>query len=201
MARRLFQIVTGVLAGLALVAGAALLGWPSPGPGDPDPHTLSTPFPAPELRLTDHAGAPFVLEPEGRVSVVFFGFTHCPDVCPLTLANLARAVESLGGRASVVQVAFVTVDPARDTPERMAGYVGSFHPGFVGLTGSEEEIAAAAAAWGVYRSVPEGREDYTVDHTARSFVLDHRGRVAATFPSDADAESMARTLRRLTRGL
>lgn len=199
MARRLFQIATGLLAGLAAVAGAVLLGWLPGGPSaSPDAHALSTPFPAPELRLTDHTGAPFVLGPSDGLTVVFFGFTHCPDVCPVTLARLARTVESLGRAGERVRVLFVTVDPARDTPRRLAGYLGGFHPDFVGLTGSREEIDAATAAWGIHRHVPgDGSPDYEVEHTARSFVVDRQGRVRATFPSYADEEGMARTLRRL----
>lgn len=201
MARRLFQIATGVLAGLAAVAAASLLGWLPGGPGaPPDPHALATPFPAPELRLTDHTGAPFTLTPVEGVAVVFFGFTHCPDVCPATLARLARAVESLGRRGASVRVVFVTVDPARDTPGRMGRYVKGIHPDFLGLTGSEEQIASTAAAWGIHRSVPGGGADDMVEHTARSFVVDDQGLVQATFPSDAEADGMARTLRRLLRG-
>lgn len=199
MPRRLFQIATGLLAGLAAVAGAVLLGWLPGGPAaSPDPHALSTPFPAPELRLTDHTGAPFTLGPSEGVRVVFFGFTHCPDVCPVTLARLGRTVESLGPAGQRVRVLFVTVDPARDTLRRLAEYVSGFHPDFVGLTGSQEEIDATTAAWGIHRHVPgDDTTDYEVEHTARSFVVDRKGVVRATFPSYADEEGMARTLRRL----
>lgn len=197
MARRLLQIGTGTLAGVLVLAVAMRLGWLPAGPGrEPDPNALATPYPAPELRLTDQTGAPFRLGSLEGVAVVFFGYTHCPDICPVTLASLARAVESLGSEGSSVHVVFVTVDPARDTPERLAEYLGDFDPSFVGLTGTEEEIAAACAAWGVYRDVPEGETDYVVDHSARSFVVD-RGLVRATFATDVDAEGMARTLRRL----
>ncbi|HZD04150.1 MAG TPA: SCO family protein [Longimicrobiales bacterium] len=202
MPTRLLQIVAGILAGLALLAAAALLGWLPGAPArEPDPNVLAASFPAPDLHLTDQRGRAFALEPGDGVAVVFFGYTHCPDVCPLTLASLARAVESLGPEGSSVQVVFVTVDPARDTPERLAEYLASFDPRFVGLTGTEDEIAAASAAWGVYRDVPPaGGTDYAVDHSARSYVVDRDGLVRATFATDVDAEGMARTLRRLLSG-
>lgn len=90
----------------------------------------------------------------------------------------------------------MTVDPARDTPERLREYLARFQPGFTGLTGTEAEISAAASDWGIFRDVPDGAEG-TVDHTARSFVVDGTGRVRATFPPDADPDGMSRTLRSL----
>ena len=197
MLRRLFQITTGALAGLAVVGLASLLGWlPGGSSGDADPYLLPGPFPAPDLRMTSHSGEPFELSASGGPAVVFFGYTHCPDVCPLTLANLRRAVDSLGDTSASVRVLFVTVDPARDTRERLRDYLAPFQPGFTGLTGAEAEVSAAASDWGIFRDVPGGAEP-TVDHTARSFVVDGTGRVRATFPPDTDSDTMSRTLRSL----
>jgi protein SCO1/2 len=198
MAKRLFQIVSGTLAGLAALALASVAGWlPGRAGAPPDPHVLATPFPAPELRLTGPSREPFDLASPGGPAVVFFGYTHCPDVCPL--AHLRSARVALGDGVAPVQVVFVTVDPARDTPERLASYLESFQPGFSGLTGTEEAVAAALAAWGIYRGYPAGETDYVVDHTARSFVVDERGLVRATFPPDADVDAIAATLRSVFR--
>jgi protein SCO1/2 len=198
MAKRLFQITTGTIAGLALVGLAMVLGWLPPGPSSPqDPNLLAGYLPAPDLSLTTHTGEPYRLDPTAGTTVVFFGYTHCPDVCPLTLAKLRRAVDSLDeddhGDAAV-RVVFVTVDPERDTSDRLAEYLAPLQPGFIGLTGTEEEIAEVLEEWGIYREISGDPDDYLVDHTARAFVVEPPGRIVATFPPDADAADMARTL-------
>jgi protein SCO1/2 len=130
--------------------------------------------------------------------VVFFGYTSCPDVCPLTLSKLAVAMEELEeDERSKVQVMLVTVDPARDTPDRLRTYLGNFHPSFLALTGREEEIREVANEFGAFFSRAGDGEDYTVDHTARTFVLDPSGRIPLTFPVTATAQEMARDLARL----
>lgn len=116
---------------------------------------------------------------KGKVVVLSFGYTFCPDVCPTTLADLAAAVKLLGERASEVQVLFVTVDPARDTPSVLAQYVPAFSPAFVGLSGSEDQVADVARNFKVYRALrgAAGSATYTVDHTAGSYVVDKAGKV------------------------
>jgi protein SCO1/2 len=129
------------------------------------------------FRLASHEGKPFTDQDlKGRPFVVFFGFTHCPEVCPTTLYDLTQDLAALGKDADRLAVAFVTVDPARDTPELMKTYLSSFDPRIVGLTGTEEEIAAAAKAYKVYyRKVPTESGDYTMDHTASIFLMDSKG--------------------------
>ena len=116
---------------------------------------------------------------KGKVVVVFFGYTQCPDVCPTTLAELAQVKKTLGADGERVQGVFVTVDPERDTPEVLTNYVGSFDPSFVALRGTPEQIKAVAKEFKVfYAKVPGTVEGaYTVDHTAGSYLLDTQGRV------------------------
>jgi protein SCO1 len=128
------------------------------------------------FKLTTQDGKPFTDENlKGKPFAVFFGFTHCPEVCPTTLYDLTQDLAALGKDADNLRVAFITVDPARDTPELMKTYLSSFDPRIVGLTGTEEEIAATAKAYKVYyRKVPTD-SDYTMDHTATIFLMDSRG--------------------------
>lgn len=135
----------------------------------------------------------------GRLVVLFFGYTHCPDVCPTTMAQLARAMEMLGPDAREVQVVMVSVDPGRDTPQRMAEYAGAFATSFVGLTGTAAEIDRVAAAFGIYHARAEGSAEtgYLVDHTATVTVLDRDGNVRLLWSFGTDAEQMAADLRYL----
>jgi protein SCO1 len=160
--RRTLQVLAGTLAGLAVVA-VLFLGppWaPGGGPGTmgPDP-AVPEPYPAPPFSLVTAEGEPFDAEAlAGQVSVVFFGFANCPDVCPITLANLGRALELLEPSGRAFRGVFVSVDPRRDTPEALRGYMGRFHPSLVALTGTEEAVAEAAEAWGVHVSFVEAGE-------------------------------------------
>lgn len=135
---------------------------------------------AKELNLRDVDGRMRSLADfRGKVTVIFFGFTQCPDVCPTTLAELAQARKLLGADGARVQGVFVSVDPARDTPEVLKAYVASFGDDFVALRGSDDEIKAAAKQFKIfYNKVPGKTEgSYTIDHTAGSYVLDAQGRV------------------------
>ena len=115
---------------------------------------------------------------KGKVVFLFFGFTQCPDVCPTTMAELAEVRRQLGPDGDRVQGVFVTVDPERDTPELLKGYLGSMDPSFVGLTGTPDEIKAAAKEFKVfYQKVPTDNGNYTIDHTAGAFVFDPSGKV------------------------
>jgi protein SCO1/2 len=130
--------------------------------------------------LKDHNGKPVTLESyKGKVVVMFFGFTQCPDVCPTTMAEMAAVMQELGPQAKDVQVLFVTLDPERDTAELLKQYVPAFHPSFVGLYGTPAEIAQTAKEFKVfYKKVP-GKEapNYSIDHTAGSYVFDKQGKV------------------------
>ena len=133
-----------------------------------------------ELRLTDHTGRVRTLADfRGKVIVVFFGFTRCPDVCPTTLADLKVVKEKLGKDGDRLQVLFVTVDPERDTPELLAKYVPAFVPSFLGLYGDAEATARTAKEFKVFYQKVAGSspENYSMDHTAASYVYDPQGRL------------------------
>ena len=153
-----------------------------------------------DFSLTDHNGKlRHLSEFRGKVVALFFGFTHCPEVCPTTLAEFARVDRMLGAEAERVQVVFVTVDPDRDTPQVLARYVPSFDPRFVGLSGSAEEIRKAADAFDVtYEKIP-GRTagEYTIDHTAYVFLLDTSGRLRLKVPYGQSADALLKLIREL----
>ncbi len=130
--------------------------------------------------LTDHNGKPRTLgDFRGQIVVMFFGFTHCPDVCPTTLAELAVAVKKLGPSGEKVQVLLVTVDPERDTPELLAKYVTAFNPKFLALRGNADETARVAKEFKViFQKVAGPRpENYSMDHSAGSYIFDRQGRL------------------------
>lgn len=133
------------------------------------------------LELTDHNGVHRNLADfHGKLVVLFFGYTHCPDVCPTTLSDIAAAFRLMAPEDSrQVQVLFVSVDPERDTPEMLKQYVPYFHPDFLGLHGSEAEVAEAAKEFRIHyrKHVEPGASGYLVDHTAGSYVLDRQGRL------------------------
>jgi protein SCO1/2 len=135
---------------------------------------------AKDFSLTDHNGKRRTLADfKGKVVVVFFGYTQCPDVCPTTMAELAGVLKQLGPDADRVQVLFITIDPERDTQELLAKYVPSFDPRFLGLRGDSAETAKVAKDFKVfYQKVPgKAPGAYTMDHTAGSYVFDSKGRV------------------------
>jgi protein SCO1 len=155
-----------------------------------------------ELSLKDHTGKPRTLADfRGKVVVIFFGYVHCPDVCPTTLAELKSVVEQLGEDGKRIQVLFVTVDPERDTPELLAQYVPAFHPSFLGLYGDPEQTARTAKEFKVYyQKVPGSRPDnYSVDHTAGSYVFDPSGHIRL-FVSHGQAGGLAGDIRILLQG-
>jgi len=139
---------------------------------------------------------------EGKYLLVFFGYTYCPDVCPLTLTKVASVLDMLGeSEATKVQALFITVDPARDTPQHLKDYVTYFHPSIVGLTGSQEQIDAVAKAYGVYYAKGEAAEDdpesYAMDHTAITYLMNPDGTYAAHFSHSGSAEDMVAGIRRV----
>ncbi|HZB63485.1 MAG TPA: SCO family protein [Microvirga sp.] len=152
------------------------------------------------FRLTSHEGKTFTDEDlKGKPFAVFFGFTHCPEVCPTTLYDLTQDLAALGKDADKMRVAFITVDPAQDTPELMKTYLGSFDPRIVGLTGTEEEIAAVAKAYKIYyRKVPT-ESGYTMDHTATILLMDSRGEFYGTSNFQESQEVRREKLRKLIR--
>ncbi len=194
---RAFRAVSGVL----VVVGISY--WilrPDPG-GDQDRlqgFFLPDPQPAPTFALTSQDGREVTsTDFPGKILVVFFGYTFCPDVCPLTLSNLSKAVAQMGAHSDRVQVLFISVDPERDTPPRLAGYLRAFDPRFVGLTGTEAKIRDVANSFGVYYAKHGTGDQYTIDHTARTYVIDRNGMIPLTFPVSAAPEEMVLALNRL----
>jgi protein SCO1/2 len=150
------------------------------------------------LELTDHTGKPRRLEDfRGKAVVLFFGFTHCPDICPTTLADIAGAVKSLGPDAERVQVVMVSVDPERDTPEALAKYVTAFDPRFLGLRGDLAATKKAASEFKIYFEKRKAGESYTVDHSGQSYVIDPQGRLRLLVRHDRIGQDLAPDLRTL----
>jgi protein SCO1 len=191
MDRKLFLVglISFLLIG-AVGAGVFLFSKPASLRGT----TYAEPYPvAPEFELTRVNGNTFQLsEQRGKIVMLFFGYTSCPDVCPTTMAELNQALRELGSQADQVQVIFVTVDPQRDTPERVQEYVNHFNPSFIGLSGSEAELSKVWSDYGVFREVVEGKSaaGYLVDHTARVTLIDQQGNLRVSFPFDTPVEDI-----------
>ena len=153
-----------------------------------------------EFSLTDASGKRRSLADfRGKVVAVSFGYTQCPDVCPTTLADLAQTRQKLGADGDKLQVVFVTVDPARDTPEVLGAYVPGFDPSFIGLYGTPEETEKVAKEYKVFYRKADGQTptSYTVDHTAGTYVHDREGRVRLFIKYGTPAESIAEDLKKL----
>ena len=153
-----------------------------------------------EFALTDHTGARRTLaDYKGKVVVVFFGFTQCPDVCPTTMSDLVQVRQKLGTAGSDVQVLFITVDPERDTQRVLAQYVPGFDPSFVGLYGNAQEIERVAREFKVFYQKSPGKTatSYTIDHTAGSYVFDREGRVRLFLKHAQGVDAIASDLKRL----
>ncbi len=196
MARSLRILVIGAafLAGLVLCLGAVLM--------------LSGRLSAPVAQQVAAIGGPFKLvdqngqtltdaDLKGHPFLVFFGFTHCPDVCPTTLFDVSEVLRSLGPDADRTRALFITVDPERDTPPVMKDYLSSFDPHLSGLTGDPAAIAAVAKAYRVYyKKVSLDQGGYTMDHTAIVYLMDKDGRFVAPFSLKRTTEAAAADLRR-----
>lgn len=153
-----------------------------------------------DFRLIDHTGKPRTMADfRGKVVVIFFGYTHCPDVCPTTLSEMKQVMQFLGKDAERLQVLFVTLDPARDTPELLSKYVPSFNPTFFGLYGSPAATEKVARDFKIfYRLVPGKTADsYSVDHTAASLVFDPQGRLRLFINYGLGADKIAPDIMKL----
>ncbi len=164
---------------------------------------IDPPLPMADFQLTDHNGNAFRLsETKGNLVLLFFGYTYCPDVCPITLAEFKQIRESLGKQADKVRFIFITVDPQRDSPQVLAKHLRNFDPNIIGLTGEEEELATVWKQFGAYREIrlQEGSENYLVDHTARIYVLDANQSLILTYPYDIGAKNLLEDVRHLLKG-
>ena len=194
------MIVAGAFTGL-LLAGCDKLGLAAKGPSFHATDITGAEF-ARRLELPDADGKMRSLADwKGKVTVVFFGYTQCPDVCPTTMAELSQIRKSLGAEGDRIETVFVTIDPERDTPEVLKAYVGNFGPGFTALRGSAEQTAAAAKEFKVFYAKAPGRTpgSYTMDHSAASFVFDTNGRARLYVPYGGDSKNLAADLKELVK--
>lgn len=192
---RLLLIAACVL-GLLVMAGLALRAGVFDGP--PPPASVGGPF-----QLVDQSGRPVdekILK--GRWSVVFFGFTYCPDVCPTTLQALAAASDQLGPKARDLRIVFVSVDPGRDTPAKMKDWLEAqrLPEGTLGLTGTPDQVAAAARAYRVFYEKQGDGPDYQVNHSTAAYLMDPRGRFERVLAYGLTPEQMADQIRAAMRG-
>ena len=198
MDRKTLLVGLGAFLLIAIVAaGVLLFSEPAAFRGT----TYAEPYPvAADIELKQADGSTFRLSDlRGKVVALFFGYTSCPDVCPTTMAELNQALEKMGDQADQVQVLYVTVDPERDSPERVQQYVSQFNPTFIGLSGSEAELAKVWNDYGVFREIVEGSSaaGYLVDHTARVTVIDQDGNLRLSFPFDTPVEDVVHDLKLL----
>jgi len=191
---RVLLVLSAFVAGLVLFSAAAfLISGRSPVLTAPGPSAIGGPF-----KLVDQDGRTVTDESmKGRPYLVFFGFTHCPDICPTTLFEVSELLTKLGPDADRVGALFVTVDPARDTPAKLKDYLSSFDPRLRGLTGDDAAVAAMTKAYRVYfKKVPLEGGDYTMDHTALVYLMDKQGRFVAPFSLKKPPEQAAADLKK-----
>jgi protein SCO1/2 len=191
---RLLLVLAAFLAGLVLCFGVVLLvTGGGPAPIGAAQAAIGGPF-----RLTDQNGKTVTdADFKGHPSLVFFGFTNCPEVCPTTLFDISEVLNRLGPDAAQVNALFVTVDPERDTPEKLKDYLSSFNPRLTGLGGDPAALAAVAKAYRVYyKKVPQDGGGYTMDHTAIVYLMDKQGNFVAPFSLKRRPEDSAADLRR-----
>jgi protein SCO1/2 len=190
---RLLLMLGAFFTGLVLCGAILLLAMGPFSPNGPQVAAIGGPF-----RLTNQNGQTVTDQDfRGRPFLAFFGFTHCPDVCPTTLFEVSEIFRNLGPDADRVGAIFFTVDPERDTPASLKEYMSSFDPRLSGLTGSLEDIAAVAKSYrAIYRKVPLEQGGYTMDHTAIVYLMDKQGRFVAPFSLKRTTETSAAELRK-----
>jgi len=198
------ETIKRVAAGACLASVAGIFAACSP--GKPQFHGIDVTGAdyAKDFHLTDFDGKPRALADfKGKVVVLFFGYTQCPDVCPTTMSELAQIKQKLGADGDRLQVLFVSVDPERDTPEVLKAYMTGFDPSFLGLyAGSPEQLAALARDFKVYYKKVEGKTpaSYTVDHTAASYLYDPQGRLRLYSRYGTPVEAMTEDIKLLLNG-
>jgi protein SCO1/2 len=190
---RVILILSSFVVGLAVVFGAIMLLAGRGGPGVTQPSSVGGPF-----RLVDGAGKVVTdQDMKGKPFLVFFGFTHCPEVCPTALFEISEIFRKLGPDGDKAAALFITVDPERDTPAVMKDYLSNFDPHLHGLTGSREQIDPVLKRYRVYsKKVPLDGGDYTMDHTALVYLMDKEGKFVAPFNIKRSAEAAAADLRK-----
>jgi protein SCO1/2 len=157
---------------------------------------------APEINLDQAGGGRYQLSGRtGRPVVIFFGYTNCPDVCPATMAEFKQVRTSLKSQADEADFLLITVDPARDTSEKMATYLKGFDAGVIGLTGTEADLTLVWQSYGVFRQISPGTnaDNYSIDHTSRLYVVDKKGNLRVTYPFGTSVADIVSDLRFLLR--
>jgi protein SCO1/2 len=191
---RILVALGAFVAGLVLCTAVVLLvsGRASP-PSLPQVSAIGGPF-----SLTDQNGRTVTdKDLKGRPFLVFFGFTHCPDICPTTMFEISEIFKKLGSDGDRLRALFITVDPERDTPAALKDYVSSFDPRIIALTGDEASIAAATKAYrAIYRKIPLKEGGYTMDHTAIIYLMDRDGRFVSPFSLKRTTDAAAAELRK-----
>jgi protein SCO1/2 len=196
MTARTSQIVlifSAFLTGLVIFAGVFLYATGNFGGGGPAASAIGGPF-----KLVDQNGDPITdADLKGKPHLVFFGYTHCPDICPTTLFDVSEVLRALGKDADGTGALFITVDPERDTAEHLADYVSAFHRSLVGLTGAPDEIRKVATAYKAYYAKVESadRKDYVVDHTAFIYLVGKDGQYLGFLPPSTTPERLGEVIR------
>jgi protein SCO1/2 len=194
-----FVLVAAVLAALVILGAGVFLALtlrdnPRGAAGTVLASAIGGPF-----RLTNQNGKTVTdADLKGKWSLVYFGYTHCPDACPTALNDISIALEDLGAKRDAVRPVFITVDPERDTPEALKAYVTSFDAPILALTGTPDEVAQAAKGYRVYYAKhPEVGGDYSMDHSSVIYVMDPQGRFTASFTHESTPEQIAERLKNL----
>jgi protein SCO1/2 len=193
MRRQMIYLIIGVVLGGLIVIGSFFI----------QPYRLhgsqiEPPAAAPEIRLPDQTGQIFQLSSQtNKVVLIYFGYTSCPDVCPATLSIFRQIETELGTQAAMIQPLFVTVDPERDTPARLAQYLNAFSAHLVGISGAESELAPIWQEYGIARQIrPTDKPGvYFVDHTSRIYLVDLKGRLRLTYPFGVTAADVVQDIR------
>jgi len=190
---QILLIASAFVAGLVLFAGAFILASGNLAPSTPGVSAIGGPF-----QLIDQDGKPInEAALKGKPTLVFFGYTHCPDICPATLFDVSEVMRSLGSDADRAAALFITVDPERDTPAVMKDYLSSFDPHLRGASGSDAAIEAVEKQYRVYaKKVPGDNGEYSMDHTALVYLMDKEGRFVAPFNLKRRPEESAAELRK-----
>ena len=194
-----FVLAAAVLAGLVILgAGVFLALTLREGPRGAAGTGLVTAIGGP-FRLTNQNGKTVTdVDLKGKWSLIYFGYTHCPDACPTALNDIAVALDELGAKRAEVRPVFITVDPERDTPAVLKSYVTAFDAPILALTGTAEEVAQAAKGYRVYYAKhPEADGDYSMDHSSVIYVMDPQGRFTASFTHESTPEEIAERLKKL----
>jgi protein SCO1/2 len=188
--RHLLLLGIAVLIGLTAVVGTLVYARPHTFQGS----LYDPPLPAADFALKDQHGRTFRLsENKGSIVLMFFGYSNCPDVCPVTLSDFKKIKEQLGDQAKDVRFLFITTDPERDSPERLLEYLDYFDPTIIGLTGDRADLEPVWDAYGVYQAKVDtgSASGYMVDHTTRVYLIDTEGNFRMTFQFGTEAHDMA----------